>query len=58
MNKELHPDCAQPGGAERERASERGRESEGERGGEGWVGWGRAQSVMALKRETWSSREC
>lgn len=60
MNKELHPDCAQPGGAERERASERGREREGERGGEGWggLGWGRAQSIMALKRETWSSREC
>lgn len=55
MNKELHPDCAQPGGAERgreqEREGKRGREERG--GGARW-----AQSIMALKREAWSSREC
>lgn len=41
MNKELHPDCAQPGGAERERASEREREGGKEREREGVRGgWG------------------
>lgn len=57
MNKELHPDCAQPGGAERGRERERegGKERE-RRAGLGGGGW--AQSIMALKRETWSSREC
>lgn len=49
MNKELHPDCAQPGGAERESASERGREREGERGGEGWGGLGESPEHHGVK---------
>lgn len=47
MNKELHPDCAQPGGAERERASER--EREGERAAEGWAGLGESPEHHGVK---------